>query len=391
MTGGEDGTADSGKAGLRSALERRRFELRRDYGERAEDINALYSAYTNYPRSRRAYEWEWRSSPAGPGLIWVIIEDRTERLVGHHGIVRVPLMCHGTVLSGGRTENTVVDPAVRTRLFYPGMERKALSEATQTCRVLYTVFAWGAHARVRARLGYRPVGRWRAYLVRAEWRYWEIALRRAIQRRSWSLPTVALGALARILATLWRLRVRGRSRREDLLLREVGSADELGVQYEAFWRRASRDYPMTIDRSARFLRWRFFENPNLKHRVWIVERAGMLWGLVIAHRQDRDGAAVLEIDDLVLGEYSEGAFSQALALLTELDRSVDAVLMHTLDIETPLLRALNHRFPVQSIVLGKVARRMWHEFMAFDRDGVIVDEAWYVTLAFTSGYGGVAV
>jgi hypothetical protein len=382
-------TADSGQNGPRPPGERKRFVLRRDHGERAEEINSLYASYTNFARSRAAYEWEWRGSPVGPGLIWVIVEEQSDRLVGHHGIVRVPLVRRGETISGGRTENTVVDPAVRTKLFYPGMEKKALSDAIQTCRVLYTVFAWGAHARVRARLGYKPIGRWRAYLIGAGTRYWESALRKVLRHQSWRLPKPVSRALTLLLAASWRLRLR--SLEDELVLRELASAEELGPAYDAFWRQACRNYPMTIDRSSRFLRWRFFDNPNLKHRVWLVERASEIWGLVIAHRRDLGGAAVLEIDDLVVGEYSEAGFSQGLALLDELDPSVDAVLMHTLDTETPLLRALNRRFPVQSIVLKKIAPRMWHEFMAFDRDDGILDEAWYVTLAFTSGYGGLSV
>lgn len=354
------------------------FVLARDFGERVAEINNLYNGYTGRARSLQEYEWEWRAGPEGPGVVWTITERATGRLVGHHGIVRTPMVRRGTRFVGGRTENTIVEPSVRRKLFYVAMEKRALTEALQTFDVVYTVFASGAHAKVRARLGYAPVGRWVAYLPRCCGAHLVEVLRKARERLGLSVPDLILrlaGLAAAALLTAGRF---GRAL-------EIEAIDDVGAfrdEYEKFWNEARRAYALTIDRSFDFLRWWIIDNPYVAYRVWALRRAGRLEGVVIGHRQTIGNAWALEIDDIIVRTYDEDAFARAIDSLRRLEPTADAVVVRTLAVDTPLYRVLRRRLPLQAAVMRRWGQRFFEDLVAYDRAGASGNEPWYVTPVF---------
>jgi len=358
-----------------------RFVLARDRGERAAEINALYNRFTGKRRSMDAYQWEFYAGPAGPALIWTITEAATGQIVGHHSLVPTPLARRGQVVPAGRTENTIVDRSVRSKLFYPGMERRALAEATQTLDVLYTVDATEPGP-LRRRFGYRPVGRWTAFLAKIEPAYLRALLQRARGRLGVAVPDWALGGLARGAGWTQRLvRMGGRST-GSAAVAEVADLGVIGAEYDAFWTAARPLYDVTIDRSLAFMLWRFRDNPHLRFRTWTIRRDGRLEAVVVGHAHALGGATALYVDDIVVGRYDEAAFAAVLACLGRLDARAEAIVLMTLAIDTPFHRALRRRFPLQAAVLRRVGHRVFGELMALEPDG---GAPWYVTPIFTEG------
>ena len=360
------------------------FVFARDRGERARDINDFYNGFTGKARSLEAYQWEFYGVPSGPALVWTITEAATQRVVGHHSIIPTPLVRCGTTIPAGRTENTIIDPAVRTKLFYPGMEKKALAEARQSFGVLYTIHSTGP-GRLRERFGYRPVGRWVVYLPKIGPKYLNALLQRGRDRVVPRVPDVLLTLLANAVG---RVQMLGNGLRRAPHSADVVEIDDIGAiatEYEAFWSRARRRYDLTIDRSVDFLRWRIADNPHLKFRTWTLRRAGELQAVVIGHRHHIGAAAALYVDDVIVGDYVDASFETVLSCLPHLDPDADAVVVMTLALDTPLHRALRRRLPLQARFLDRYGHRLFDEMLALDSEGASGGGPWYVTPVFTEG------
>ena len=360
------------------------FVFARDCGERASEINDFYNGFTGRSRSMAAYQWEFYAVPSGPALVWTITDATTQEVVGHHSIIPTPLVRRGRTIPAGRTENTIIDPAVRTKLFYPGMEKKALVEARQTLGVIYTIHSTGP-GRLRERFGYRPVGRWVAYLPKAGAKYLNALLRRGRDRLAPRVPDVLLTAMATVIGRVHVLGGRFQGAPQSADVSEIGDVTAIGTEYEAFWSRARRGYDLTIDRSLDFLRWRIADNPHLSFRTWTIRRDGELEAVVIGHRHTIGAAAALYLDDVIVGDYTDAAFDRVLACLPRLDPTADALVLMTLAVDTPLHRAVRRQFPLQAWLLDRYGHRLFDELLALDTEDASGGGPWYVTPVFTEG------
>ncbi len=363
----------------------RPFVFVRDRGERADGINALFNRFTGRRRSMREYRWEFYECLPPGAHVWAIVDNASGEVVGHHGIVPTPMVVDGEVCSGGRTENTIIEPVVRKKIFYPGMEKKAFGEAVRDFALLYTVHASGPQGKIRERLGYHAVGRWAVYLPVIGRRYLAVLARRLRDRLAPRLPDVFVSAAAATAAGLWRLGGLLERAPGDVAYEVVDDLDAFRAEYEAFWQEARRGYDVSIDRSWEFLRWRVFDNPNLQFRLWAIRRDGRLEGVVIGHRHILGEAWALYVDDLIVRTYDEASFATVLRCLPFLEEQADAVVVMTLGNGTPLHRALERRYPLQTFALRRLGGRVFDEVVAYDRDGRCDGKRWYVTALFTEG------
>lgn len=360
------------------------FVLRRDTGERVDEINELYNDFTGRQRNIEAYRWEFYEGPSGPALVWTIDERATGRIIGHHALVPTPLWWGSENIPAGRTENTIVARTHRHKVFYPGMERRALAEAQKTLRVLYTVDA-RIPGPLRKRFGYKTIGRWVVYLPKIGPQYLRGLLKRAKTKVAPWVPEKALTALAGVLTWVFAVGRRTQTSATAMQIDEIADINGIGDEYVAFWNRARPAYDPTIDRSPAFLRWRFTENPHLTYRTWTVRKQGALRAVVVAHLHRLGRGCALYIDDVIASEYTEPAFDEILGCLDRLDPTVDSIVVMTLAVDTPLHRALCRRFPMQTRLLGRFASRLFGELMALDSAGIVDDRPWYATAIFTEG------
>jgi len=361
-----------------------KFVFARDHGERAREINEFFNWFTKRSRTMDAYRWEWQTGPAGPAVVWTITDSRDGRIVGHHGIVFTPMVCRGVACVAGRTENTIIDPAVRKKLFYPAMEKRALNEALHSVPVMYTIHSNGPGP-LRIRFGYAPVGRWTVFLPKVGAGYLRSLLVRGRRVLPAALPDASLGVAARAAAAIYRVADRFAPRVAAWESVEIDDVTAVADEYQALWAEARAGYDFTIDRSLEFVRWRSTENPNLRFRTWALRSDGVLQGLVVAHRHALGNDGALYIDDLIVRSYDDPSFDRAVAALAGLDPGADTIVVMTLAIDTPLHRALRRRLPLQARLMDRFGARLFDEMLAHDAGQLAGGRPWYVTAAFTEG------
>ncbi len=241
------------------------FEVRATLETDVGELNALYFRVSARRRSVEQWRREWLESPFGPGRSWVIRERSSGKLVGHHGILEVPLRGPNGVLRAARTENTMVDPEYRTALYYPAIEAQLLANYRGDFDALFTAAGTGAQAAMRRRLGYRPVARW------IDFTPFETLGYRA--GRDLGAPGVAS------VGWVGALRAKRPAREFEFeLTRDVERVERL-------WRTCDVRDTVAPERSAAYLRWRLLEHPWHEFRLALLVRGGRDVGFV-AWRED---------------------------------------------------------------------------------------------------------
>ena len=136
------------------------FVVRRTKRSDGPSLNSVYQELTGIPRTQEAFLWEWFDSPEGPNDSFVIIDRPTRRVVGHHGVIRVPVEINGQRLLAGRTENSMLLPDVRRKINYVNIERQLLNTIFKDYNMLITTSGKSVQYAVRRRLGYVDCGQW---------------------------------------------------------------------------------------------------------------------------------------------------------------------------------------------------------------------------------------
>ena len=252
------------------------YTLRPTRPEDAEALNALYLLLTGTTRTVEQWRWEWFDGPFGPAPSWVILAPEGT-IVGHHGVVPVPLAWRGTTLNAARTENTMVHPDHRTRFNYPRFEARFLRECLGRFDAIFTTAGKGAQAAVRRRLGYHSVGRWRTYTLH--------------RSPAWLAARILGSGAGRVAG--WLAAV---GRAEALTVETTRDAQYLAMLAA----RASKDDTVGGARTAAHLDWRLFKHPWHRYQAAIVSENDATIGW-IAWREAAGVASTLDIhvDDVI--------------------------------------------------------------------------------------------
>lgn len=136
------------------------FVLRRSRRSDGPALNDVYQQLTGIARTQEAFEWEWFDTPNGPNDSFVIIDRPSQQVVGHHGVVKVPIRINRQKLLAGRTENTMLLPEFRKKINYVNIERHLLETIFKRYDLLITTSGKSAQYAIRKRLGYIDCGPW---------------------------------------------------------------------------------------------------------------------------------------------------------------------------------------------------------------------------------------
>ena len=139
---------------------------------------------------------------------------------------------------------------------------------------------------------------------------------------------------------------------KDIAFEKVENIDAIAGKIDQFWDRNKDGFGITLNRTSNYLKWRIFENPNVKYEFLIAMKLGKVVGYVITKISAND-ANVGVIVDLVCEGNDEILFNTILnaAIRRFIETNVHAVSFTTLDSKSFLNRCLskNGFLPIQKI------------------------------------------
>jgi hypothetical protein len=360
----------------------------------------LYNRVTGFSRTAAQHRWEWIDPPAGAGSILVIeaAGPSGRRIVGHHGFIPVPLCVFGRQLLGGKTENSMVDPAYRTKLVYFRHERDFLPQALSRFDLLFTTSGAGVPGKIRRQLGYVPVAGYATYVKftrgRALGAFLSSLVRKRIhQKAAGAAASAAAQAAGFVLIPAFFARP---SIDRGVVVREVSDPAALAGALDEFWARSRPSFGVTVDRTSAYLRWRIFENPNIKYRFFAAWRGDVLCGYAAVEAV----GGRCKVADLVADGDAEVVWNSVMRGLEArlADLGICRIEFGTLAGGTPLARRLSAN---GFRAVGALRARLDHdpEMQAelLVRDGrAPIDprlrdpQQWYFTDLFREGFAGIA-
>lgn len=363
------------------------------------DENALvelYNAVTGRSRSVRAHRWEWLETPEGQGSIWIIEKTDSGEIVGHHGLIPIRFSYFGQSMLLGKTENTMVHPQHRGKVLYLLYEKEFVEEAKDRFDLLYTTDGVGTAGRVRLRLGYTPVGQYARYVKACKKSSLDQLTTAIIRTRlnSKLAAKIAIPFSWMMNHLLIMLFSSHRPIDPAVHIRKADSTEGIEEALDSLWGRSKSKFGITISRSARYLQWRVFDNPNLTYEFLVATKGNEVVGYaVVEHR--REGMA--QIVDLVAdgndGRLLEAILRRVVEKLNE--AGIQVVTFHTLLSNNTLNLSLRRNgFRSFSSILRLLRRFTKTEEAvlltkalneSLDQERISDPENWYYTAFFLEG------
>ena len=143
-------------------MKKKLFYVRKTKTSDLKIINSIYYKVTGIRRSITKVRWEWISNK-NINYSWVILYNN--KIVGHHGYVKIPFILNKKKFYVLRTENSMLLREYREKIPYFFLERKILSELKKKFKLLITTAGNNAPLKMRKLLGYTFTSNWDIYLI----------------------------------------------------------------------------------------------------------------------------------------------------------------------------------------------------------------------------------
>jgi hypothetical protein len=281
------------------------YILRRTEAADYLNLNAAYNSFTGRARSLEQYAWQWVATPFAASESWVIEYSPTKEIIGHHGVMYLPFTENGQAIAVGKTENTFVDAAHRTKFFYAAQERKALQAMEDRFKYIFTTFPVDGLILIRKRLGYKSVGKIVSYHLNFSAERLKNSFNNRYPALSW-LPVASCCYLAQCFVHKIFF-----PETKDVWITPLNWSEVEEISY--FWKQNKSCYGITPDRTSAYLTWRFAKNPNKDYDLLRLSLDQKVIGYAIINRQENSKENFIE--DLIVLQGKEQYFYLALAAL----------------------------------------------------------------------------
>jgi hypothetical protein len=290
------------------------------------------------------FEWEWLDTPEGWGSMWLLVDNDTDKIIGHHGLIPVKFSVCGRTILAGKTENTVMHPQYRGKGIYYPFEAKFHEEARERFQLLYTTIGVAEQGKVRIKLGYVAVGGYTHYIKATDRSHLNVALANIIAQRIPNKLIATMLISASRLASLALMPVFSKKVPidESIKLEKVHSIESIADELDRFWKRNKDKLGITPDRNSRYLKWRIFDNPNLNYKFFVAVKRGNIVGYLITNSRKEMGVKSEAITDITADDNNELIFNSILGRATKIfkDRGIHIIYFSTLSSCNFLNRAM---------------------------------------------------
>lgn len=309
-----------------------------------EELNNLYNLVAGRSRTIAKFEWEWLNTPEGWGSMWLLVDNDTDKIIGHHGLIPMKFSVYGKTILAGKTENTVMHPQYRGKGIYYPFEVRFVEEAKERFQLLFTTAGVAEQGTVRIKLGYATVGSYAHYIKATNRSHLNIVLANTMaQRIPNKLTATMLISAARLasLALMPAFSKRG-TIDESIKLEQIHTIETIADELDKFWERNKDKFGITPDRNSQYLKWRIFDNPNVNYEFFLAVKQGDTVGYLITKTSKEMGIKGASITDIMADDNNEMIFSSILQKATEIfeEEGIHIIHFSTLSSDNFLNRAM---------------------------------------------------
>lgn len=264
-------------------------------------VRAAYAGRDQYKIPKR-WQWQFCDNPfwSGPGLpIWIALDG--DRVVGQTGAMIEPIKFGDAATTVAWSVDTHVLPKYRGQ----GVGHR-LQEASQHHHGIFMSLAMSPRNRtIKASLGARMLRPMELFELRCTVPRHRVAdgIRRRIGR--WSCAASAVGLDRIVAASVTRLAKRRWQRRSGDVQQRLASLQVTAItrfdeRFDEFWSRHRQRYDMAVERTSKYLNWKFCSQPYAAYRSFIAERDDRLVGYVVFRAAVAPEPPVGSIADVLL-------------------------------------------------------------------------------------------
>jgi len=270
----------------------------------SQSIIHLYKVLTGRQRTKIEYDWEWINTWNGMGSSWVMIDAKRPKnkdIVCQYSLIPTPLSYYGDTVLCGKTENCMSHPDLRGKRVYFPHEKKYFEIAKRTYKAFFTTTGKGAPGRVRTKLGYYALDIWTRYYFfhsLSDSIKYQLENAKADVQKMGKLKSYLYYLLKGIYGFISFLKMSvSKSKPSKLFSTLSFDAENAPLkEIEEFWKRNSKYYDISIDRTRKYLDWRINKNPYHEYQYLLLKKNNRFVGYCIFTIDDRH---LLNILDLV--------------------------------------------------------------------------------------------
>ena len=124
----------------------------------ASDTGRLVHIYNNMTNKRRTNEkWnhQWIKNHHANTRYYTIFDNKSETIVGGHGVLAFDLYSNDQDIIIGKTENTVIDPSFRGKILYPALEKEISRNYNKLYDIMFTGMVPNKKSSWRKKIGFK--------------------------------------------------------------------------------------------------------------------------------------------------------------------------------------------------------------------------------------------
>lgn len=293
----------------------------------------------------RRFDWLYRQSPHGHARAWLAVDENNGETVGAAALFPRRMHAKGIEIAGCVLGDFCMHPSYRSLGPALQLQRACLMELESGAWELGYDFPSAGMAAVYRRLGVEP----REQIVR-----WAKPLRvdrRIAQRIRMRLLARGLSAVGNHLLELQDSKL-VRRMQWTISLHEGACQEEFSV----LAREVSAGYGLCVERTAKYLNWRYLAHPIRHHQILTARQNGSLSGYLVFTQSGLD-ARIVELFGIPQEEMLKSLVAGAAKLLRERGVMTLSAPMGVSHPWVPLLRSLGFR-PREStpVILLRTAR-----------------------------------
>jgi hypothetical protein len=289
-----------------------------------QNIVSLYNSVTGRDRSVQQHMWEWLDSPLAPSDIHVVINADSGELVAHHGLIHIKVYYNDSLLSAGKTENTILHHSLQGTGIYFIYERKFHKQSKERFDFAFTTAGHGTQAKIRKKLGYEVVSNYASYLKISNRKHFHRITKYFINKKN--IPKVirpffSLGLHIALHVSLVYFYRKKRKPSGNIHFQVVKEYDQgFAVQIDDFWETNKNKLGITMNRDSKYLKWRIFDNPNILYSFIAAFDDKRLIGYVITAKSSRTSLNSGRVVDIVAQDNDFNLFSK---LIRQAEKSLN--------------------------------------------------------------------